>query len=56
MSEQDETILNAEDTEGHFIRGDDKDKVEVDDTEGHQRYRGPDEDDEDDTEGHQRYR
>jgi hypothetical protein len=56
MSEQDETILNAEDTEGHFIRGEDKDKVEVDDTEGHQRYRGPDEDDEDDTEGNQRYR
>ena len=70
MSEQDRTILNADDTEGHFIRGQededndteghirvrgqDDEQDEDEDTQGHQRMRG--EDDEDDTEGHQRMR
>ena len=52
MSEQDETILDADDTEGHIRRGDNEDE----DTEGHQRRRGQDEDEDDDTEGHQRRR
>jgi hypothetical protein len=37
MSEQDEKILNADDTEGHLpVRGQDQ---EGDETEGRQRYR-----------------
>jgi hypothetical protein len=65
MSERDETILNADDTEGHVVirgqgEGDDTEghvvirgQGEGDDTEGHVVIRGQDEDD--DTEGHLRY-
>ena len=64
MSEQDETILNADDTEGHRFRGQDEDdteghirhvrqdEAEDDDTEGHFRHVRQDEAEEDDTEGH----